>query len=200
MAKTIRTKVYAFNELSDEAKQVAIENYRSRFDDWHFENQTLEEYFNEQIKLEGFENPKVQFSLGYSQGDGLSFSADGYSGLHNIVLGIVGKHKPKTAQLIADNITLEIKGNTGRYCYASKADIDGYIEHYTACANKPTPNIDDIVKEVVDLLIDKYIDLCNKLENDGYSRYEYIMSDGGISENIEANDYLFTKDGREFNY
>lgn len=200
MAKTIRTKVYAFNELSDEAKQVAIENYRNRFDDWHFENECLADSFNEQIKAEGFETPNVQFRLSCSQGDGLSFSADGYSGLYDLVLGVVGKHKPKTAQLITDNITLEIKGNTGRYCYASRNDIEGYLENYTACANNPTPNIDDAVSEALDTLVDRYMDLCNKLEDNGYSHYEYIMSDEYIAETFEINDYLFTKDGREFNY
>lgn len=200
MAKTIRTKVYSFSELSDDAKQVAIDNYRNRFDDWYFENQCLADDFNEQIKAEGFENPRVKFSLSCSQGDGLSFSADGYNGLYGIVLGVVGKHKPKTAQLITDNITLNIRGNIGRYCYASINDIEGYIENYTACANNPTPNIDNVVSEVVDELADKYIDLCSELENQGYTHYEYIMSDEAIAETLEANGYLFTKDGREFNY
>ncbi len=31
--RTIRTKVYQFNELNDEAKQVAIEKYRNNNDD-----------------------------------------------------------------------------------------------------------------------------------------------------------------------
>jgi len=196
MAKTIRTKVYSFSELSDDAKQVAIENYRNRFDDWHFENQCLADDFNEQIKAEGFENPRVQFCLSYSQGDGLSFSADGYSHLYDVVLSVVGSHKPKTAQLIADNISLEIKGNTGRYCYASTNDISGRIDYW----RNDTPNIDDVVSEVVDELSDRYMDLCSELENQGYEHYEYIMSDEAIAETLEINEYLFTKDGREFNY
>ena len=36
MAKTIRTKVYSFNELNDEAKQVAIQWYREKILDTYF--------------------------------------------------------------------------------------------------------------------------------------------------------------------
>src|SRR5687768_3582213 len=47
MARTVRTKIYKFNELNAEAQQVAIENYRDDIDEifWADENRQSMEKF-----------------------------------------------------------------------------------------------------------------------------------------------------------
>lgn len=75
--KTIELKIYSFNELSDKAKQYAINKY--------YENETydyLEEdmYYN-LIDLINeneckHENIKLFYSLSYSQGDGVCFTGE----------------------------------------------------------------------------------------------------------------------------
>ena len=190
--KTIEITLYKFNELSKDAQQNAISNYRANQwangDNLYF----FSENCTEVLKDMGFINPTVQYSLSSSQGDGLSFSSDGYSKLRDIVLGVLGAHHPKIADFITNNISLTIKGNTGNYCYASRTDIDVELGFY---GNNETPLINDAISMVQERLTDIYMDACKELEKDGYDEIEYEDSDEFISESLIANEYHFTEDG-----
>lgn len=190
--RTIRIKAYKFNELSTSAKQTAIEDYRKS--QWDFGD--VLDFFNEdcfeQISSEGFENPKVYYSLSYSQGDGLSFSADGYKDILSLFKTRLGEGKENTAKLILEYCSLSIQGNKGNYAYASASDIDLSLEYYS----REVPNIENIVEKVQSDLQDIYLELCKKLERQGYDEIEYSNSDESISENIIANEYEFTKEGK----
>ena len=79
--RTIRTKVYNFEELSQEAKQVAIERYRNNTTEVFLD--MFQEGCIEAIEEAGFSGDiKLQYDLGYSQGDGLSFSCDYFTKLN----------------------------------------------------------------------------------------------------------------------
>lgn len=196
MAKTIRTKVYSFGELSDDAKQTAIENYRrTNESDWSFETECLTDYFVERAEAAGFENPRFQWRLSCSQGDGVSFSADGYGNIRDLFRKVLGDGKETTIDIILDNINEDIAGNTGRYCYASDDQIEISVSY-----GRDLPNVEDVVYKVRDMISDIYLQLCSDLENIGYKQMEYLESDEYISETMEANEYLFTKDGRIFSY
>lgn len=191
--KTIEINLYKFAELSKDAQENAISNYRSNQwangDNLYF----FSENCTERLKNMGFINPTVQYSLSSSQGDGLSFSADGYSKMRDIVLSVFGAHHPKIADFITDNLTIKISGNTGYYCYASKSDIDVYLDVYASC--NETPLIDDAIEKVQASLTDIYLNICEELEKDGYSEIEHEDSDEFISESLIANEYDFTAEG-----
>lgn len=191
--KTVTINTYKFAELSEDAQQVAINDQRQS----NYENSEslyfFNDYCNEEVKNFGFTTPKVQYSLGYSQGDGLSFSAKSYDNLVQLFINELGIHHSKMAAFIADNCIVELKGNTGRYAYASKSDIDIYLNTY---ASIETPLIDQAIENVQSALTEIYLDLCRKLENTGYAEIEYQNSDEAIIETIEANDYDFTEDGK----
>lgn len=73
--RTIRTKVYSFDELSKEAQQIAVKHYLAT----NYENIELYNFdinCTEYAASKGFNNAKVRYNLSYSQGDGLSFDAD----------------------------------------------------------------------------------------------------------------------------
>lgn len=193
--KTIEITLYKFNELSEEAKQYAIQKSREdAYNDgdglyWFSEN------CEERLMQQGFISPKVQYRLSYSQGDGLSFSAESYTGLLDLFKKHTGEQHPAIAQYLYDNCHLSIKGNTGHYCYASKSDIDLYLEVY---GNNDTPRIDDIIEAVQSELTDIYLSACSELENDGYAQIEYEDSDEYIIERLEANEYDFTEKGEMY--
>lgn len=181
-----------FQELSEEAKQAAIEKYRNNIDyDLDFFNDECVD----QIKEAGFENPILAYSLSYSQGDGLSFKADNYSKLSELFLKVLGKGKEKTAELLANNCTQRITGNNGHYQYANKNQIELQLENYTS-SFITSDRIDEIVERVQFELRDIYMDLCSKLKKQGYDDIEYQSSDEGISEILIANDYEFTENGK----
>ena len=195
MARTIRTKIYKFEELSNEAKEVAIENYRNK-------QEIYLDFFNdnakEQIEQAGFyDDVELQYSLSYSQGDGLSFSCNRVeeSILLSFFAEILGENKEKTAKLIIENCSFENTGNKGsHYCYASTNDITFEFDDYGGKRN----NIHEMVSQVEKKLAIKYFDLCKELENQGYKDIEYQRSEENISENLIENEYEFLSNGKQF--
>ncbi len=192
--KTIEIQLYKFNELSEEGKQNAIEKERNR-EDYYFLDMFSDDA-NEKISEAGFKgNVKLQYSLSYSQGDGLSFCADYFDKLNDLFTEVLGPRKQKTIDCLINNISFSLKGNNGRYCYASKSDLDLELDNYYV---KSQTNIDLVINKVREKLEDLYMDLCKELEKNGYSEIEFQDSDECISENLISNDYDFTEDGKMY--
>ncbi|HEY6143691.1 MAG TPA: hypothetical protein VIV55_09805 [Flavobacterium sp.] len=191
--RTIRTKVYFFNELSKEAQSVAIEKNR-RYEDIFLD--FFVEDANEKIEAEGFYgNISLQYSLSNSQGDGLSFKCDYFrvERLLGLFVEILGEGKEKRAKIIMENCLFESEGNNGRYCFASKSDIDYYLDN-----SNDLPNVENIVTQVREKLQFIYMKLCRVLEKQGYDEIEYQLSDEAISDTLIENQCEFTKDGNPF--
>jgi hypothetical protein len=193
--RTVRTKVFFFNELSKEAQENAIEKER----DSVYNNLFLD-FFNdsatEQISEKGFfDSINIQYSLSYSQGDGFSFSCNKVEKdvLIKIFTNILGPGKEKTIDILIDNSNFDISLNS-RYCYAAKNQLTYELENTRSydwlCCK--------VVEEVQQELREIYIDLCNDLENQGYKEIEYQLSDEAIIENLIANEYEFTEEGNIF--
>jgi hypothetical protein len=186
--KTIEIELYKFTELSDHAKNVAIEKER----DHEIEFDLFSDFCHEKISENGFKgNIKLQYSLSYSQGDGLSFSCDYFDNLNALFIEILGTEKQKTIDFIINNCSLKINGNNGYYCYSSRNDIFLEFDDYKGNCYL----IHETVSKVESKLKDLYIDLCKELENKGYSEIEYQYSDEYITETLIENDYYFTIDG-----
>ena len=189
--KTIEIELYEFTELSENAKNAAIEKHKKN-------SEIFLDFFSddcrEQIRENGFKgNIKLQYSLSCSQGDGLSFSCDYFDNLNALFIEILGTEKQKTIDTILNNISFKCNGNNGRYCYASKNDITLELDDY--CHVKSSTNIDNLISKVESKLKDLYIDLCKQLEKQGYDDIEYQYSDEYIAETLTENDCYFTIDG-----
>jgi hypothetical protein len=191
--RTIKTILYQFEELSKEAQETAIENQRNNennvYLDWFYDDCI------EQIKENGFNgNIELKYSLNYCQGDGLSFSCDYFNNLNALFVEILGTEKQKTIDCIIDNCSLKIKGNNGNYCYAHRNDVNFELDNYYV---KSSTNIDNLISQVETKLKDLYIDLCNELENNGYSEIEYQNSDEYIIQNLIENQIEFIENGKQ---
>lgn len=191
--KTIRTKVYQFNELSKAAQQTAIEDERNDYQKNGEPLYFFDEYCKDKAAEEGFKDCKFAWSLGYCQGDGLSFSCDRFD------LEQFFTNNTRLRQLfikpLAAHCIVVLKGNDGRYAFASRSDVDLYLD-----ANKDYPRIEEIIALLRTELEDKYLALCEELQKDGYKWIESEDEDNSIIDRIEANEYEFTKDGKRFNY
>lgn len=64
---------YTYDELSDKAKQKALEWGRKELIDDEFESDDLTECFTAILKNRGMDKPKVHWRLCYCQGDGVAF-------------------------------------------------------------------------------------------------------------------------------
>jgi hypothetical protein len=192
--RTIRTKVYKFDELVVDAQQNAIEEYRDKRE---IDLDLFNDDAVEQIEKAGFYGDiELQYSLSYCQGDGLSFSCNGIneSLLLSFFAEILGEGKEKTAQAIIDNCSFINKGNNGYHCFASKSDIDYTLESYRNIYE----NIEIVVSTVREKIENLYMNLCKDLEKQGYEDIEYQRSEEAIIETILANDWEFLSNGKMY--
>jgi hypothetical protein len=193
--QTITLELFKFNELSEAAKETAIEQYRNSIDDvlWYFSDDIKEQLKEENIILG---KNGLQYDLSHCQGDGLSFS--GEFDVQKMVKLALPNLSEKRQNIVNECIyNIYSSGNTGHYCYASENDIDIEYNYYNWNYNRYS-NLTALCEIVVEFTKDYYIDLCNKFEKQGYAEIEYQYSDEAIIENIFANDYDFTINGKRY--
>ena len=195
--KTIKVKTYKFEELGKEAQEFAIEKYREKME---FDLDFFAENCQEQIKEAGFiemsrdGKPELRYSLSDCQGDGLSFTIKNLD-----VPAFIRANKLKTrfmALLKAyEDLGLfaEISLNDHRnYCHARSVSV------FVDCQiNDKLSAEADKLKEVIDQV---RLDLCRKLEKQGYADIEDQQSDESIKDFFIANGYAFLIDGKRSFY
>ena len=197
--RTVETKVYTFNELSDEAKQVALENFRdinTRFDDW---SEPIQEGFREKATQAGFEIEDIFFSGFWSQGDGAMFT---YSGFNE---GMLKSFVEQLDLSDADKVIILSQADTcGKGIHRGHYYHEQSCDHYSTLdsTNPDWEYATDLIFQHDDAF-DKYVirtykDLCRELYRDLEEYYEELTSDEAIQEAIEENGYEFTEDGKIF--
>ena len=190
-------KTYSFNELSDEAKQVAFNNNSDiNVECWEWYDCTKDE-FHTILELIGFYNIDSSFSGFYSQGDGASFSANyryekgclkavkqhapNDVELHSIVKGIIS-HQKDNGYLLSCEVS-----KRGNYCHSNTM-------HFSWCKND---NIffdwkNDFVEDELDQLFKELADwYYSRLKNE----YEYLTSFDVVAEMLDTNEIQFLEDG-----
>lgn len=169
--KTKTIELFTFDELSENAKQKAIEslwdinvNY-----DWY---ECLISEFEDQLMNAGFSNIKINFSGFYSQGDGLSFTGD----FNNNDIKL-------TDEIYYQSIKDFLVYVKHKHCYFS---IDRISSHYY---HENTVTSDN----------EYCLEYCRSIMQEFYraleKEYEYLTSEAQIIEIIECNDYYFTENG-----
>jgi hypothetical protein len=204
MSKTIRTKVYQFNELSEDAKQKAIQSFEdiNVFSDWW---DSVYTDFEELCKTIGIDVDlkKTYFNGFYSQGSGSAFTAD--INVKECLQGIKAEKWKEYAPL--ENLKFyDVTKNLLRiapYCWANirtsnretsvKCETDMQTCGGDSNVAAEFENLEDFLQDVADTLNHW---LYTSLEKE----YEYLTSEKAIAETIQANEYFFTKDGKQFNY
>lgn len=193
--RTEEIKIYEFHELSAEAQNKAIENRQRKGIELFWLPDDIKEELLQDERFERVED--IVYSLSYSQGDGLSFTCDGFSDetLLKAFNSVLGEGKEKTARVLVDEFgwMFKTKHNNGHYCYASNSDIvkeDGAWHH---------DNVEEVLDEVRDYLAEEvYLPKCEELERYGYSIIEYEYSDEGCRDFFDGNGIEFTEDGEVY--
>jgi hypothetical protein len=188
----IETNVYNFNELSKEVQSKVIEKQRRGMYEDGEPLLFFSEYCQEKAYQKGFKNIDLQYSLSNCQGDGLSFSAE--IDKEKFIKECLPDIKTSVYDILCNYVNFECKGNTGRYCYASKKDIEVSTDFY-----KNTPNLDKVIDILYNHIANTYMTLCAQLEKYGYDELDYYYSDENVIETILANDYQYTITGQLFN-
>lgn len=129
MPKSRKIKVYTIGELSPEAKDRAIQKFRESghaFDG--IDSDQLTDSFEEFLEDKGIEDPSVNWSLGYSQGDGVCFS--GSIEVRNVIYANKGMRKfLKLAELAMNDLFhARVEKGTGRYCHWNSMSVETKLD------------------------------------------------------------------------
>lgn len=215
--KTI--SVYQFNELSDEAKQKAIDNNRHwniSDPDWY---QLVLDSWYQLLSSIGIDDAQIGFSGFCSQGDGAcihdasfdseklsafmanvpkacdSWGNESESALQALLvhkLGGVQSDKRLWSWLSFFNVLDEFSFNmvTVNNRYSHENCHRLELEGYTG-----RDNVDSIVDECADELNELRRSLCQPIYSSLRDEYEYLTSDSAIAESLEANECEFDIEG-----
>ena len=193
----IQTEVYAFDELSDRAKEKARDWWREGglHDDWW---ESVVEDAKTIAELFGLEVERVFFSGFSSQGDGACFEGDyrykkgglaavkAYApqdtGLHDIVKALQAAQRKAFYKLGATT------KHRGHYNHSGCMAIDAY---HLKDSWRDISNAEGDIKDALRWFADW---IYKQLETE----YEYQMSDEQIDDIIRANQYTFTENGKRF--
>ena len=189
-------KTYSFNELSDEAKQVAFNNSLDiNVNHWNWYDST-KDYFHTILELIGFYDIDSNFSGFYSQGDGASFSAN-YR-YKKGCLKAVKQHAPNDTELydIVEGIVSHQKDNG--YLLSCEVSKRGNYSHSNTMHFAWYKN-DDGFDWKNDFVEDELEQLFRGLANWYYSRlgseHDYLTSFDAVAEMLDANEIQFLENG-----
>lgn len=200
--RTVETKLFKFEELTESAKRKAITESHDINTDYEWYQYIFEDYEERET---GFEIENIYFSGFYSQGDGAMFTG-------KIKKDIVNFISPsyKSSEYKRDwnrVVNLIKKGNinifgifkhSGRY-YHHKS-YTSHLEYEFIDKNERYNylNIESILEDIIDDIERYYEDLCLKIYNSLFITYEDITSDNAIEETLIVNEFEFTEDGSRF--
>lgn len=208
--------LYSFDELSESAKRIAIENWRAR-GDFQIETMQINERFREILDEKGYPIDNIEWSLSFSQGDGVAFY--GWVDMKKVAERLLDGRRLELFNSIQNEmLTLDVNiiRNSFGYRYShwntmrieiDGDDIDTMIEHlypnldeeeYTDTRCYKYKEIEELI-EHLEKAITTDVQLTSKdLERSGYEEIEYYNSDEYISEEFRANDFEFTEDGKRW--
>ena len=198
--KTIETTVYKFSELSNEAKETAIRKQRENeyYLDYEWWD-CIYEGFKETAKDKGFDVDKIYFSGFWSQGDGAMF--EGSVDFNVWKPTNIDRRVVRCIDSGLIDLYWSVK-HRGHYYHSGcrKIDFDGGngIPYTWKSGIGATGRIIDELDKIEQQLEEDYEDLCSDLYRSLEKEYEYLMSDEVITEELTANDYDFTEDGKRY--
>ena len=191
--KIMETKVHSFNELSDDAKETAIANYRENNLDYEWWDCSFD-VFKTMGVLMGIDIDAIYFSGFASQGDGACFEGDYEykkgslkaiknhaprdTDLHDVAQRLFLAQKPAFYQLTAN-----VK-QRGHYLHENCTDISVSDKDDFAVSQDQCEEVREALRAFMQWIY-------TRLE----AEYDYLQSDDAIKESIEANEYEFTANG-----
>ena len=205
---TVEYKVYKYIELTEEAKEKAKAWYLEGREPFIFTEMCEEDIYN----LFGENELKVQYSLGYCQGDG--FNIYGKIDAESI-LKCLEEHNGGTQLEQFENALTEKEKKTilhyaelcgeielpinNRYCYCIARYVDVAEEwEYILENHFDYSNVNKEALEKFENLVQEIFEkLCASYEEQGYE-YFYEISEEDLEEMCEANGYEFLADGTVF--
>lgn len=205
---TVEYNVYKFNELSDKAKNNVKQWYLEGREPFIFTEDCEMDLEN----LFGKNDLRVQYSLGYCQGDGFNIYGEVEA---EAILKCLENHNGGTQLEQFENVLTDKEKRTilhyaeecgaikfpmnNRYCYCivDYADIaedwEYQLDYYSGYKNINK----EVLKKFESMVHEIFKELCRSYEKYGYEFF-YEISDKDLEEICEANGYEFLENGEVF--
>ena len=198
--RSVNINVCNFDELPVSVQAKVIDRYRDRLTDLLNDDLEVDMEWKLNCYVGGLDF-ELSYSLGYCQGDGVSFtgSVDGKEELLTLAGLVYGDKIPKNIlRLINCNIIYEVNFARCNYHYVHKYTVQtNIIDNYNM--GKDYCHISRAMTEFENA-IDKWrLQICDTLENFGYDTIEILYGDDNIKSFIAENDFEFFSDGRDCN-
>ena len=211
MPMIVETELFAFDELSDAAKEKAREWYRqgNLDDDWW---DTVYSDFlaiceilgivlkTRPVKLMGGgirRKPCIYFRGFCSQGDGASFEVEHYAYARGSVARIMA-YAPNDDELHAIVRRLASIQRRNFYCLYARADRRGFYCHESSMHIDVRRDDAEMTADAEEVVSEALRDLARWLYHRLEREYNYLQSDEMVDEAIIANAYTFTAAGERF--
>lgn len=182
--REINVKLYKFKELPENIRELVLKTW---YDDETYPWLTtdIEEYIRQHEYNFFFSDFKVQYSLSWSQGDGLCI--DGEIDVDTALRKLFPKMPKKKRERFRDEHNIYTRNSVGYYyaakwqvhCDAMEQDKEFMDTYYPAIAKA-------------------YLDLCHDAEKFGYDILEYRMGEDEFAEICENNGYEFFESGKMY--
>lgn len=178
--KTVQTKIYQINELSEEAREVAMSDW---LDNGEIDLDYLLEDFKSELANYGFTSVEIQYSGFWSQGDGASFT--GFLDSVEIFLAKNRKHALAKKIKNIDEVSMHVTRHNHQYSHERTVGV---------CLNDILDSDDSTeLEKYLDAWVEDYsLDMYKRLQEE----YEYRTSDENIIEDIEQSEATFTANGK----
>ena len=182
--------VYAYAKLSEGAKNRAREAVRNDlFDcDWNFVQESINDEFTLYLEERGLPTDRLEWSLSYSQGDGVVFC--GYVDVKKYMeFYKLSEWGPLHDVASATVDTRRFGPGIGRIEVAVELDEEGLEAHEAGWwMSKHFKEFEEHIKSTIK-------DVEHELMRIGYAEIEFRSSDEYVVDHIEATDVKFFDDG-----
>ena len=191
--QTISVELYSIGELSENAKQKAIEKERTHCD---VDLSCTVEYIEEILTCLGFESPKTSYSGFISQGDGLSFTCDNWQYKKGMLDNIKQVTTNKDVLGWAQCLYSESKDTFFKLSFCVERTSNRYAHQNTVIIADNLGSDYQLSDKQIDLLEDIKNGLCLVFYRMLEADYDYQLSDEYIIESLLSNDVLFLESGK----
>ena len=187
---TVTETVFTLDELSDTARQNALETMCTYMHEW-MEPDQITEYLNGELltiltgecvgeisskELKGYVGLQIEWSLSHSQGDGVAIYGTVYA-----------NEAPKLEWHNADNACLSRNGYRTYYSHTFDVVVSGEDEN---------GNYTTLDGDTGEAITDQFRNICRQLSRLGYQALENLTGEEAIYDHLECHgERRFTENG-----
>lgn len=190
--------VYKFDELTDEAKQKALETY-SDYNDFDGMLDGSVDCIEEMLFERGFDDVDVRYDISYSQGSGASFTA-GSVDIKKWLAYYKLEHKFTILLDYLDDVYANIRSGSSHYYHekTTSSNVETDFEYLDELTDDQHNKLNEETEFLVKILDEDVEETNRMIYKTLLDDYEAQTSEDAIIESFEANDVVFTEDGKIF--